>query len=164
MVSQVSLMHLFWKDFQRNVQHSIHTSDITKRNSNVHFILGKTGHAWCGLTLRTVLYIAGSKQEWRCTILLRTVCSKDGKCRGVSESCEIQSSQEIKEGMDWSSDFQTPQSWFQKTHLPLFFQPTSWWLEIRWNTLPCVWCKLSNTRHSVSSHIKHGEESWKYDR
>ena len=31
--------------FQRNVQHSIHMSDITKRNSNVHFILGNTGHA-----------------------------------------------------------------------------------------------------------------------
>ena len=39
------LMHLFWKDFQRNVQHSIQMSDNTKRNLNVHFILGKTGHA-----------------------------------------------------------------------------------------------------------------------
>ena len=27
-------------DFQRNVQHSIHMSDITKRNPNVHFIFG----------------------------------------------------------------------------------------------------------------------------
>ena len=40
------LMCLFWKDFQRNVQHSIHMSDITKRNLNVHFILGNTGHTW----------------------------------------------------------------------------------------------------------------------
>ena len=32
------LMRLFRNDFQRNVQHSIHMSDITKRNSNVHFI------------------------------------------------------------------------------------------------------------------------------
>ena len=39
------LMRLFRKDFQRNVQHSIQMSDITKRNSNVHFILGNTGHA-----------------------------------------------------------------------------------------------------------------------
>ena len=39
------LMRLFWKDFQRNVQHSIHMSDVTKRNSNVLFILGNTGYA-----------------------------------------------------------------------------------------------------------------------
>ena len=38
------LMRLFGKDFQRNVQHSIHMLDITKRNLNVHFILGNTGH------------------------------------------------------------------------------------------------------------------------
>ena len=54
------LMRLFRKDFQRNVQHSIHMSDITKRNSNVYFILGNTGHAWRELTviadsLRTIL-------------------------------------------------------------------------------------------------------------
>ena len=35
----------FSERFQRNVQHSIHMSDISKRNSNVHFILGNTGHA-----------------------------------------------------------------------------------------------------------------------
>ena len=40
----LQLMHLFRKDFQRNIQHSIKMLDITKRNSNVHFILGKTGH------------------------------------------------------------------------------------------------------------------------
>ena len=44
-------MRLFRNDFQRNVQHSIHTSDITKRNSNVHFILGNTVHARPGLTV-----------------------------------------------------------------------------------------------------------------
>ena len=47
-------MRLFRNDFQRNVQHSIHTSDITKRNSNVHFILGNTVHAWPGLTVNRV--------------------------------------------------------------------------------------------------------------
>ena len=40
-----SSMCLFRKDFQRNVQHSIHMLGITKRNLNVHFILGNTGHA-----------------------------------------------------------------------------------------------------------------------
>ena len=45
-------MRLFRKDFQRNVQHSIHMSDITKRNSNVHFILGNTGHAGRELTVK----------------------------------------------------------------------------------------------------------------
>ena len=49
------LMRLFRNDFQRNVQHSIHTSDITKRNSNVHFILGNTVHAWPGLTVNILL-------------------------------------------------------------------------------------------------------------
>ena len=39
------LMRLFRKDFQRNVQHSIQMLDITKRNSNVHFVLENTGHA-----------------------------------------------------------------------------------------------------------------------
>ena len=39
------LIRLFRNDFQRNVQHSIHTSDITERNSNVHFILGNTVRA-----------------------------------------------------------------------------------------------------------------------
>ena len=46
------LMCLFWKNFQRNVQHSIHMSVITKRNSNVHFIFGNTGHAWHELTVK----------------------------------------------------------------------------------------------------------------
>ena len=32
-----------------------------------------------------------------------------------------------------------------------------------WNTLSSAWCNISNTRHSVSSQIKHREESWKYD-
>ena len=36
------LMRLFRKDFQRNVQHSIQMLHITKRSSNVHFILGYT--------------------------------------------------------------------------------------------------------------------------
>ena len=39
------LMHLFWKDFQRNLQDFIQMPDITKRNLNVHVILGNTGHA-----------------------------------------------------------------------------------------------------------------------
>ena len=38
-------IRLLQKDFQRRVQHSIHLSDITKRNSNVRFIPGNTGHA-----------------------------------------------------------------------------------------------------------------------
>ena len=46
------LIRLFRNDFQRNVQHSIHTSDITKRNSNVHFILENTVHALPGLTVK----------------------------------------------------------------------------------------------------------------
>ena len=50
-------MHLFRKDFHRNVQHSIHISDITKRNSNVHFILGNTGHARRELTVHVNGYI-----------------------------------------------------------------------------------------------------------
>ena len=45
------LMRHFWKDFQRNVQHFIHMPDITKRNPNVHFILGNTGHVWHELTV-----------------------------------------------------------------------------------------------------------------
>ena len=49
------LMRLFRKDFQRNVQHSIHMWDITKRNLNVHFILGNTGHAWRELTVIEVI-------------------------------------------------------------------------------------------------------------
>ena len=44
-------MRLFRKDFQRNAQHSIQIPDITKRNPNVRFILGNTGHAWRGLTV-----------------------------------------------------------------------------------------------------------------
>ena len=52
----LSILNLFFfsvnaKDFQRNVQHSIQMSFITKRNSNVHIILGNTGHAWRGLTV-----------------------------------------------------------------------------------------------------------------
>ena len=39
------LMSLSRKDFQRNVQHSIRMPDITKGNSNIHFILGNRGHA-----------------------------------------------------------------------------------------------------------------------
>ena len=42
--SFIQFMRLFQKDFQRNVQHSIQMPDITERNSNVHFILGNTGH------------------------------------------------------------------------------------------------------------------------
>ena len=49
------LMRLFRNDFPGNVQHSIHTSDNTKRNSNVHFIFGNTVHAWPGLTVTEAL-------------------------------------------------------------------------------------------------------------
>ena len=34
------LMYLFRKDFLRNVDDSIQTPDISKRNSNIHFISG----------------------------------------------------------------------------------------------------------------------------
>ena len=44
-------MRLFRNDLQRDVQHFIHTSDITKSNSNVHFILGITVYACPGLTV-----------------------------------------------------------------------------------------------------------------
>ena len=44
-------MHVFWKDFQRNLQDSIQMPDITKRNLIVHFILGNTGHAGRKLTV-----------------------------------------------------------------------------------------------------------------
>ena len=37
-------LHLFWKDFKRNLPDSIEIPDTTKRNLNVHFILGNTGH------------------------------------------------------------------------------------------------------------------------
>ena len=47
------LMRLFWKDFWRNDQDSIQMLDITKKNSNVHFILGNTGHAWRRLTVNS---------------------------------------------------------------------------------------------------------------
>ena len=45
------LIILFWKNFLWDVQDSIHISDITKRNSNIHFILGNTGHAWREFTV-----------------------------------------------------------------------------------------------------------------
>ena len=45
------LMHLFRNDFQRYVQDPVQMPDITKRNSNAHFILGNTGHALRGLTV-----------------------------------------------------------------------------------------------------------------
>ena len=51
------LMCLFRKDFQRNVQHSIHMSDITRRNLNVHFILGNTGHTGHELTVNALLVL-----------------------------------------------------------------------------------------------------------
>ena len=62
-----------------------------------------------------------------------------------------------------SSDIQTPWSRLKKLGCTSFFQPTSQCLDIWWNTPSRVWCNISNTRHSVSSHIKHREESWKYD-
>ena len=57
-------MRLFRNDFQRNVQHSIHTSDITKRNSNVHFILGNTVYAWPGLNVNLPLLVVGKWHSW----------------------------------------------------------------------------------------------------
>ena len=40
-----SLMRLFRKDFLRDVDDSVQTPHISKRNSNIHFILGNAGHA-----------------------------------------------------------------------------------------------------------------------
>ena len=42
----------FRRDFQRNFQDPIQMPNIAKRNSNVHFILGNTGHMRGRLTLR----------------------------------------------------------------------------------------------------------------
>ena len=47
---------IFRKGFQKNVQDSIQMPDITKRNSNVHFSLGNTGHATRGLTVILCLF------------------------------------------------------------------------------------------------------------
>ena len=64
------LMRLFRRDFQRNVQHSIHTADIAKRNSNIHFILGNTGHAWREWTVK----------DFQCTLIM-------GWCKNVACAC-----------------------------------------------------------------------------
>ena len=62
-------MCLFRKDFQRNHQDSIQMADVTKRNLNVHFILGNTGHAWHRLTVTILLlelqYTIVKKQYFR---------------------------------------------------------------------------------------------------
>ena len=42
---------IFLKDFQRNLQDSIQMLDITKRNLNVHFIVGNIGHVLHRLTV-----------------------------------------------------------------------------------------------------------------
>ena len=64
------LVRLFRRDFQRNVQHSIHTGDIAKRNSNIHFILGNTGHAWREWTVK----------DFQCTLIM-------GWCKNVACVC-----------------------------------------------------------------------------
>ena len=56
-----------------------------------------------------------------------------------------------------SSDIQTLRTWFKKLGCTSFFQLTSQCLNIRWNTLPCVWyiTSCSNKCHIVIFFLFH---------
>ena len=61
-------MRLFRKDFFRDIDDSVQTPHISKRNSNIHFILGNAGHAWGRLTVKSSLTFYFSEADITCKL------------------------------------------------------------------------------------------------